>query len=120
MLDCLFPMATIKSTRREDRAMLRSNPSARAGAEAWWGVSRHGTRPPALQPTSCFGSNAINLNPRYRAKTPLYWLAVRHMSGSPRLTPRQCRGVPSLGETRPRGSGVDTYLLLAILRPCSG
>ena len=62
--------------------MLRSNPSARPGAEAWWGVSRHGTRPPALQPTSCFGSNAINLNPRYTAKTPLYWLAVRHMSGS--------------------------------------
>lgn len=82
MIDKGLQTATIQRAGREDRAILRRNPSARPGAEAWWGVSRHGTRPPALQPTPCFGVNAINLNPRYSAKTPPHWLAVRHMSTS--------------------------------------
>ncbi len=82
MIDNGLQTATIQRAGREDRAILRRNPSARPGAEAWWGVSRHGTRPPALQPTPCFGVSAINLNPRYSAKTPLHWLAVRHMSTS--------------------------------------
>ncbi len=87
MIDNGLQTATIQRAGREDRAILRRNPSARPGAEAWWGVSRHGTRPPALQPTPCFGVSAINLNPRYSAKTPLHWLAVRHMSTSSWLLP---------------------------------
>lgn len=92
MIDKGLQTATIQRAGREDRAILRRNPSARPGAEAWWGVSRHGTRPPALQPTPCFGVNAINLNPRYSAKTPPHWLAVRHMSTSSWLPDAETTG----------------------------
>lgn len=102
MIDKGLQTATIQRAGREDRAILRRNPSARPGAQAWWGVSRHGTRPPALQPTPCFGVNAINLNPRYSAKTPPHWLAVRHMSTSSWLS----------------GAENDGYHLLDNLRLC--
>ena len=80
MIDSNPKRVTIELTRREDRAMLRSNPSARSDAEAWRGVSLTKRLPPASSPPSCFGPNAINLNPRCPANIPHYWLAVGHMS----------------------------------------
>ena len=75
------------STTREDRATLRSDPSARAGAGKWAGVfARRGLPPPA--PVTTFsGPNAINLTwciapPRCRFSAPAPISAVGHISRS--------------------------------------
>ena len=81
MVDYFQQQMTITETRREDRAMLRSNPSARPGAEAWMGVSLNRRLPPAFY-RPCFGANAINLNGFVPTKTLLHWGAVGHMSSN--------------------------------------
>ena len=81
------PMAvTIDLGRREDRALLRSNPSARLlpkhGRES---PSRGGSRRVRLFPLPCFGLNALNLRAGVAPTTTLFPVptgAVRHMSGS--------------------------------------
>ncbi len=85
MIDQHVAFAIIRSSRREDRAMLRSNPSARSVAEARPGVALQLRLPPS-QPKPCFSPNAINLNPRSPNNTPLYRVAVGHMSRSPGLS----------------------------------
>ena len=71
-------------SRREDRALLRSNPSARPAAETWPGASP--TRGSRHAPLPCFGRDAINLRaPGAAPSTTLFPIstgAVRHMSGS--------------------------------------
>ena len=67
---------TMLYTGGEDRALLRSNPSARAGAEAWSGGCPTG-RPP-LSPT-CSGHKASNLGVWGRAPRQ-YTGPVGHMS----------------------------------------
>ncbi len=85
MIDQHVAFAIIRSSRREDRAMLRSNPSARSVAEARPGAALQLRLPPS-QPKPCFSPYAINLNPRSPNNTPLYWVAVGHMSRSPGLS----------------------------------
>ncbi len=87
MIDQHVAFAIIRSSRREDRAMLRSGhrpkvgPSARSVAEARPGVALQLRLPPS-QPKPCFSPYAINLNPRSPNNTPLYRVAIGHMSRS--------------------------------------
>lgn len=47
MIDADHPETTIAAVGREDRALLRSNPSARTGAGTWTGASPSPARRPA-------------------------------------------------------------------------
>jgi hypothetical protein len=58
MIDPARGTGTKWNAGREDRAMLESNPSARAGAEASRGASLPNDRP--LLRIACFGEKAIN------------------------------------------------------------
>src|SRR5271157_3602141 len=85
VLDLVPDQPTMDRSRREDRALLRSNPSAWPAAETWPGVSFPGRLPTCI-PLPCFGQNAINLRARGAAPSttlfPVPIGAVRHMSGS--------------------------------------
>jgi len=63
-IDVRYKCRTIADAGGEDRALLRSNPSARAGAGTRAGVCLHGSPPPS--PTRS-GHKAINLGVRGRA-----------------------------------------------------
>jgi len=89
MVDVADRCGTMPMVGREDRALLRSNPSARSDARAWPGAS-----PPTMRPLpslSCLGPKAINLRSegaaRRTAKTPSPHLAVGHMCRFPARGP---------------------------------
>ncbi len=86
MLDYLSLMTTIKRSRREDRAMLRSNPSGRPGTKHFRESLVNRGSHQLLATTPCFGPNAINLNPFHTQIIPFYWVSVGHISRSPGLT----------------------------------
>ena len=67
MIDDVRRVATMRVVGREDRALLRSNPSARADAGTWAGAS---ARRRLLLSSPCSGSEAINLGVWGRAPTP--------------------------------------------------
>src|SRR5262245_38161919 len=84
MLDLhVFPV-TIHSGRREDKALLRSNLSARPAAGVWSGVLLQRGLPILFPPDS--GQYALNLvrgvAPNSASSSPFPPGAVRHMSGS--------------------------------------
>ena len=62
-----FTTLTIPTTGREDRAMLRSNPSARAGARAWGAL----LLVPLLTFAHAWASNALNLPALFSTISPL-------------------------------------------------
>ena len=128
MLDASSPGPIIHIGRREDRALLRSNPSARPAAETWPGAVLQGRLPPCFQ-TPCFGLNAINLRDWAPAQArfflPPLTGAVRHMSGSSGRG--RSRGKPSasgFGATRGAGPKLGKWYhfapFCAILRSCMG
>ena len=83
MLDLANDAVTMVSVNREDRAMLRSNSSARSDASGWTGASAWRALP-SSRPS--IGSKAKNLRSegvaRRTANNPARTVAVRHMSTS--------------------------------------
>lgn len=67
MIDDVRRVATIGVVGREDRALLRSNPSVRSDAGTWAGAS---ARRRLLSSSPCSGSEALNLGVWGRAPTP--------------------------------------------------
>jgi hypothetical protein len=67
MIDEIRMGVTMCVVGREDRALLRSNPSARSDAGTWAGAS---ARQGLLSPSPCSGSEALNLGVWGRAPTP--------------------------------------------------
>ena len=106
MLDLdAFPV-TINSGRREDKALLRSNLSARPAAGVWSGVLLQRGLPILFPPDS--GPNALNLPrgaaPRTTRSFPFPPGAVRHMSGSTGRDSNCFQRVVRTVESRPVGS----------------
>ena len=81
MLDSVSQAATMQRARREDRAMLRSNPSARPGPKHGRESPVHGGSRQLLPPTPCFGPKAINLHPPFYPFYPSIGSPGKHMSG---------------------------------------
>jgi len=65
MLDLADPCQTMQAVGREDRALLRSNPSARSDAGRWTGASARRALPPSQ---ASLGPKAINLCPEGQAR----------------------------------------------------
>jgi len=125
---------TMLPVRREDRALLESNPSARPDAGGWTGASAYGAPPPS-RPS--IGEKAINSRSEGiapgTAKDVLYRAPVGHMSvssgrreecyshrtrsepGREECCPERARSEPGLSWAKQRGIR-DAFVLVKLPR----